>query len=139
MDKRAFDHARAAALRAVTHPACQLIEREIALIGRTGKPLGGYPTDALAATDIHSVTAAGVTAGIKNLRIHGSNLHDGRRKTLLRPSTRHDQLGLHSSSRLAMPQRPRRFTKRSSEAANTASGMEPERGKARRKPGFQRS
>jgi hypothetical protein len=31
--------------------------------------------------------------GIKNLHVHGSNLHDGRRKTLLRPSTRHDQIG----------------------------------------------
>src|ERR1700752_1832195 len=91
MDERAFDHARAAAVRAITHVARQFVERQIALICRTGKPFRGYPTDALAATDVHSVTAAGVTAGIKNLRIHGSNLHDGRRKTLLRPSTRHGQ------------------------------------------------
>jgi hypothetical protein len=48
-----------------------------------------YPTDALAAVHNHSVTAAGIAAGIKNLHIHGGSLHDRRRKTLLRPSTRH--------------------------------------------------
>jgi hypothetical protein len=85
MDERAFHHARPAAVRAITHRPGQFVERQITLIRRTGKPLRGHPTDALAATYVHSVTAAGVAAGIKNLRIHGSNLHDGRRKTLLRP------------------------------------------------------
>src|SRR5581483_3511801 len=100
MDERAFDYAGAAAVGAITHRVCQFVERQIALVCRTGKPLGGYPADALAAAHIHPVTAAGVAAGVKNLHVHGSNLHDGRRKTLLRSSTRHDQSGLHSSSRL---------------------------------------
>ena len=50
-------------VRAITHRARQLVERQIALICRTGKPLGGYPTDALAAAHVHPVTAAGVAAG----------------------------------------------------------------------------
>src|ERR1700747_389463 len=91
MDERAFDYARPAAVRAITHGAGQLAERQVALIRRTGKPLRGHPTDAFAATHIHPVTAAGIAAGIKNLHIHGSNLHEGRRKTFLRPSTRHGQ------------------------------------------------
>jgi hypothetical protein len=91
LDERAFDHARPTALRAITHRAGQFVERQITLIRRTGKPIRGHPTDALAATHVHSATAAGVAAGIENLQIHGSNLHDGRRKTLLRPSTRHGE------------------------------------------------
>jgi hypothetical protein len=84
-DERTFDHARPTALRAITHRAGQFVERQITLIRRTGKPIRGHPTDALAATHVHSATAAGVAAGTENLLIHGSNLHDGRRKTLLRP------------------------------------------------------
>src|SRR5262249_30879121 len=110
------------------------VERQITLIRRTGKPLRGHPTDALAATYIHPVTAAGVAAGIKNLHIHGSNLHDGRRKTLPRPSTRHGQRRptlplLHRLS----PTPPKfRFP------LHLPSGMEARRVKTRLKPGFQR-
>ena len=67
MDERAFDHARPAAVRAIAHRPGEFVERQIALVRRTGKPLRGYPTDALAAAHIHPVTAAGVAAGIKNL------------------------------------------------------------------------
>src|SRR5258708_37430921 len=91
MDERAFDQAGPAAVRTIAHRPGEFVERQITLIRRTGKPLRGYPTDAFAATHIHSVTATGVAAGIKNLHIHGDNLRYGRRRTLLRSSTRHGQ------------------------------------------------
>src|SRR6185437_900138 len=72
MNERAFDYARAAAVRAIAHGARQFVERQIALVRRTRKPLGGYPSDALAAAHVHSVTAAGIAAGIKNLHVHGT-------------------------------------------------------------------
>ena len=43
-------------------------------------PIQRLNSDALAAAHIHPVTAAGVTARIKNLHIHESKLHDGRRE-----------------------------------------------------------
>src|ERR1700730_5376482 len=88
MYERAFDHARPAAIRAIAHGAGQFAERQVALIRRAGKPLRGYPTDALAATHIHPVTAAGVAAGINNLQIYGNYLHYWDRTTLRRPPTR---------------------------------------------------
>ena len=64
MNERAFDHTRAAMFRTITHGARQFVERQIALICRTGKPLGGNPTDALAPAHVNPVTAAGVGAAI---------------------------------------------------------------------------
>ena len=89
-DQRAFDDAGPAALRAVLTAVRQVGERQIALVRRPGEPFRRHAADALAAADIHLVTAAASRRRIENLHLcHGSNLHDGRRRPLLQPSTRH--------------------------------------------------
>lgn len=89
MDERALHHPRPAAFGAVADRVGQLGQGEVALVGRTREPLRRDAADLLAPVDIDLVTAAGVTARIEDLHIHGTNLHDGRRRPLLQPSTRH--------------------------------------------------
>src|SRR5581483_10960686 len=136
---RAFDHARPAAISAVTHRAGEFIEGQITLVRGAGKPLRGHAADAVAAVHIDLVTAAGVTAGVKNLHIHGTK--SPRRVPedslpILNPSRKS---GPHSSSPApsvaaytelggclsSLPHAPRQ-------------GWSP-RGKPGRLPGFQRS
>ena len=73
-DGRALDRPRPAALGAAVDGGEQVRQREIALIGRAGKPLRGHAADAFPPAHIHPVAASALARGVQNLHLgHGTS------------------------------------------------------------------
>ncbi len=97
-DRRALHRPGPAALRPAADSRKQVRQGQVALVRRPREPLRGHAADPFAAADVHLVAARRIVAGIQNINLgHDADLHDGRRRPFLQPSTRHGNL-VHSLS-----------------------------------------